>query len=244
MGVFVKHEPCPKCGSRDNLGRYADGSAWCFGCGYIERRDRIPLFHVEKDDELVQLDDDLCLDFPGHVVEWLAGYGISVPEALKHGWKYSPHRDQLVYIFRDEAGRVQATQARNFWKGAKVKYFTQGSIESLVPVFRCGRSSSSLDEGETRRLVVVEDVVSAAKIARQASAMPLLGSTLSNTKLARLAALKPLQMVFWLDYDKWTSAVKMADRAKLLGMNTKVVQTEKDPKEYSDAEITCWLENS
>jgi len=33
---FVAHEPCPSCGSRDNLARYDDGHSWCFGCGYRE----------------------------------------------------------------------------------------------------------------------------------------------------------------------------------------------------------------
>ena len=34
----VIHEPCPKCGSKDNLGRYPDGHAYCFGesCDYYE----------------------------------------------------------------------------------------------------------------------------------------------------------------------------------------------------------------
>jgi twinkle protein len=29
---FVRHEPCEVCGSRDNKARYADGTAYCFGC--------------------------------------------------------------------------------------------------------------------------------------------------------------------------------------------------------------------
>ena len=35
---FVRHEPCPKCGSKDNLARYSDGHAVCFsgGCTYYE----------------------------------------------------------------------------------------------------------------------------------------------------------------------------------------------------------------
>ncbi|MCB1971735.1 MAG: toprim domain-containing protein, partial [Geminicoccaceae bacterium] len=39
MGEFVGHEPCPKCGSEDNFGRYDDGGGKCFGegCGYFER---------------------------------------------------------------------------------------------------------------------------------------------------------------------------------------------------------------
>lgn len=37
MGNFVRHEPCPNCGSKDNLARYDDGSAHCFGgCRYYE----------------------------------------------------------------------------------------------------------------------------------------------------------------------------------------------------------------
>ena len=36
--VCIRHEPCPQCGSRDNLARYSDGHAYCFGfnCGYYE----------------------------------------------------------------------------------------------------------------------------------------------------------------------------------------------------------------
>ncbi len=35
----VAHEPCPECGSSDNLARYSDGHAWCFtpGCSYKEK---------------------------------------------------------------------------------------------------------------------------------------------------------------------------------------------------------------
>lgn len=34
---FVRHEPCPSCKSKDNLGRYDDGHGWCFGCGHYEK---------------------------------------------------------------------------------------------------------------------------------------------------------------------------------------------------------------
>ena len=37
--TFVKHEPCPACGSKNNLARYSDGHAVCFtgGCDHYER---------------------------------------------------------------------------------------------------------------------------------------------------------------------------------------------------------------
>src|SRR3546814_4356437 len=34
--AFMGHEPCPECGSRDNLARYASGRGHCHGCGYNE----------------------------------------------------------------------------------------------------------------------------------------------------------------------------------------------------------------
>lgn len=33
---FIQHEPCNSCGSKDNLARYSDGHAYCFGCKYYE----------------------------------------------------------------------------------------------------------------------------------------------------------------------------------------------------------------
>ena len=31
---YVRKEPCPNCGSKDNLAVYSDGHAFCFGCSY------------------------------------------------------------------------------------------------------------------------------------------------------------------------------------------------------------------
>ena len=36
--VFLRHEPCAQCGSKDNLARYTD-HAYCFGCNYYESTD-------------------------------------------------------------------------------------------------------------------------------------------------------------------------------------------------------------
>lgn len=36
---LIGHEPCPNCGSRDNLARYSDGHGFCFGCRYYEAGD-------------------------------------------------------------------------------------------------------------------------------------------------------------------------------------------------------------
>jgi twinkle protein len=40
--TFLFHEPCPKCGSKDNLARYDDGHGYCFGCQYYEKGEGQP----------------------------------------------------------------------------------------------------------------------------------------------------------------------------------------------------------
>lgn len=35
--TFITHEPCPSCGSKDNLARYSDGHGYCFGCQHYEK---------------------------------------------------------------------------------------------------------------------------------------------------------------------------------------------------------------
>lgn len=243
MGVFVKHESCPRCGSRDNLGRYEDGSAWCFGCHY--REPRTSVVKTQQKEFNVKSSDDLCNDFPRHVVEWLGRYDVSVGEALKHGWKYSPQWDQLVFQWFDDDGRLLCSQARNFRQGSKRKYFNQGSPAEILPIFhRTGTNETSERAGlgrgcsQEKRLVIVEDAVSAAKISRQCDAMPCLGSYLPAKKIARL---KPFyeRLIVWLDADKLKEAYEISTMAKWLGMSTKVVHTELDPKEYNDVEIAA-----
>lgn len=239
MATFVRHEPCPSCGSRDNLGRYSDGSAWCFGCHYTESvSDSGAVVGVRsaplKDDD-VQLSNDLCFDYPRHVVEWLDKYGISVSEGIKHGWKYSPYWDQLVFIFNDGEGGIACTQARNFnpERAAKRKYYNQGSPKDVLPIFHAPTKQ--------RRLVVVEDAVSAAKIARQIDAMPCLGSYLPARKIMALKTSYEFLDV-WLDADKLKEAREIETMAKWVGLSARTIYTELDPKEYSDDEIKEFLQ--
>ena len=52
---FVGKEPCPGCGSRDNLARYSDGHAYCFGHGAAE-------YYEKGDGETIEQ------DYPGRQV--------------------------------------------------------------------------------------------------------------------------------------------------------------------------------
>lgn len=235
MANFVHHEPCPKCGSRDNLARYDDGSAYCFGCRYYEAPD---LRHVisslgkKGDDEQQDFEDERkawTSDFSPECVGWLGQYEIDLPTALKTGFLWHPGREQLIFPWYDPSYRLLGYQARNFKQGSKTKYFTQGDVEKLIPVYHHSRERSKV-------LVLVEDVVSAVKCSRFTDSMPCLSSSLSADKLRRISKLYGT-FVVWLDSNMLNNAMKMCERLEYMGAFTHLVHTPDDPKCYTYEEL-------
>jgi twinkle protein len=110
---FLQKEPCPQCGSRDNLARYTDGHGFCFGCGHYEPGDRQaedahpktkgtprmtsekPLVEVEKYDALTKR-------------------RITQETAEKWGYGSGTFKDQKVQIanYKDATGRTVAQKLR------------------------------------------------------------------------------------------------------------------------------------
>ena len=49
---FLRHEPCPSCGSKNNLARYDDMHAYCFGCNYYEHSEnKTPTIQIPYGDK-------------------------------------------------------------------------------------------------------------------------------------------------------------------------------------------------
>jgi hypothetical protein len=223
------HTAClnSRCGSSDARFVYKDGSSFCFSCRKSWRGNWNPYAYTE---EVVKptglaLPDDTSHDFPPHVVAWVARYGITIEELIEHDCYYSASWDQLIYTWKDGEGRVVLWQGRNFRSTAKAKCFTQGTPDDVLPLY-----------GEaTATLTIVEDPVSAMKIARYTTALPVLGSDLSHNKLARIARLPGLSnVVVWLDGNMYPKAQRMAQRFQMLGLTACAVYTEEDPKACTD----------
>lgn len=172
--------------------------------------------------------DDLGTHYPAVVLEWLRKYDIGVTDLIKHHVKWSPSREQLVYLFHGEGTDVVLWQARNFREGTghKNRFFTGGKPEEVIAYYH--------PEQETRTGVIVEDCVSGIKCARSGfSGIPCFGATMSKQKLTRLARVFRT-IVVWLDEDKMNQGRQLATHLALLGVTTKVLWTEKDPKEYPE----------
>lgn len=236
MASFVKHEACPSCGSRDNLGRYSDGSAFCFGCHYVERANISP-FVGERDGKSqespdgVRFPDDATRNLDGEGHSFLAKYGVSGYAVIRAGLKWSPSWQQLLFPMYDEQGHLCCVQARNFnpKRAAKSKYYNVGD-----------KSQSCTYYGQTETVVLVEDCVSAIKIGMVETGFPLLGTSITKERLSWLGK-RFKRIVVWLDRDKWREARAISDAARLMGVESSTVFTDHDPKTYSLDEIKEFL---
>lgn len=242
MSEFVCHEPCPKCGSKDNLARYSDGGTHCFGCGYHPKVTKSPYIYELTNSRkqrsptgLGILEDELSSD----AVKWASSYGVWVEELMHHRCGGSPKEPWRLYFrWFDSSGSCILGQARDLTKNPKRKYITYGTPNEVLPIY--------YHRGESRRtdrLVIVEDALSAIKISRISDSMPCLGSDLPPIKLKRLAGLYRAFTV-WLDSNMYDKAQRMARRLQLLGCEAHAVWTELDPKCYSTEEILRALTSS
>ena len=240
MARWLRNTSCPACGSRDNRAEYDDGSHWCWGCRDYGDPTISPLVMEARrgNDSCAShrnLPDDLTTHFGNDAVTWLTKYGMGIETLIKNGVRYSPSRNQIIFTWPD----LDVWQARNLNREAKSKYFTSGNHDRDLPLYRAFLGYYDYPMG----VVLVEDCVSAIKIASATpfnglrfDAMPLLGAHLPGGKLAALNRLYS-NMIVWLDHDKGQAAQAIAKRASMLGMQSKVVMTELDPKEYSYEEL-------
>lgn len=240
MARFTGHESCPKCGSRNNLARYDDGSAFCFGCKYSERRTSIPSnggIHGGNTKPAARRTGSDILGEPA--VEWLRKYDLTVSDLPRNLLTWDPTTQQAIFEFRDKEGVVCCTQARNFSseRAANRKYDNVGSAYEAFPLF----TKEDRDESFSRTCVITEDTLSGLKVSRQVDAIPCLGTNFPIHKITELYKRGYQRVVVWLDSDKWREGRDIADKCKWLGLSATTLLTELDPKCYDDLTIRKYL---
>jgi Zn ribbon nucleic-acid-binding protein len=232
MNKFIRHLPCPRCKSKDNLGEYED-NFYCFGCGYYRQKKTLDVLRKRlKGTELLPTSANSIIieeDIPVQAKTWLLKYGITNEEITKYGIGWCQEKELLVLIHNDSFW-----QGRNFATGPQhTKYLSSGSKEKLTFY------------GEGAKLIVVEDVLSAIKVARLSPdycSLPLLGSSMP-LEWSRIVSERFKWVRIWLDRDKAKESLKMARNLSERVLSSRSVITELDPKEYSSTEIREILGN-
>ena len=118
---FVRHEPCPACGSKDNLARYSDGHAVCFtgGCSHYERGDGQVISIQQKPKRSLEMTGVVAAIPDRRINEATAKrYGVTVEygtdgQIVKHHYPYHD-KDTGAVI----GTKVRAVETKNFYASA------------------------------------------------------------------------------------------------------------------------------
>ena len=222
------HIPCPKCGSRDNLGEY-DDHYFCFGCKYYKLKNdihsiRSRIYKTSDDKEIEMLGN--FGEIPRNAMKWLLSYGISQEDIQEFGIKWDVKNQLLVLL-----------DTARYWQGR--------SFSSNKPKYMSSGSKPFTIYGRSDKLVLTEDIVSAMKVCRtrEYCALPLLGSSLSYEFENEIVDKNFKTVYVWLDRDKAINALRIKRKLQQRGVDSRVIVTDNDPKEYSKGEILEWLKS-
>ena len=152
--TFVKHEPCPACGSSNNLARYSDGHAFCFGCDYYEKGNgTAPDFAPQKSTRAFEMTGVIAAIPDRKITQKTAQkFGVTVefsPEGqiVKHHYPY----------FNKDTGKSTGTKVREVdTKG----FYATGSFENVglfgQQAWGQGGKYITVTEGEADAMAVCE----------------------------------------------------------------------------------------
>lgn len=102
---FVRHEPCPSCGSSDALGRYSDGHGHCFSCNHYEHGDGETVsFHKPQR-------TNVAMEFTGDIIP-LRSRGLLEDTVKKFNVRYDPESRTLRFPYYDTSGQLVAFKTK------------------------------------------------------------------------------------------------------------------------------------
>ena len=101
---FLRHEPCPSCGSSDALARYTDGHGHCFSCLHYEHGDDTPLPTTTTNKRL--------MDFTGDFVP-LKGRNLREDTLKKFNVRYDHDTKTIRFPYYSQAGQLVGFKSRD-----------------------------------------------------------------------------------------------------------------------------------
>ena len=220
---MTRFSQCPRCAARgadrhrDNLAEYAE-SFYCFACGYHKRKRDVAWVKRQVQGDTMPPDSvkltDVSSMLPDVAIKWLMKYKLTPDEIKTFKW----HNLGLVLVNTD-----QFYQVRTFVEGMP-KYLSKGK----KPFITYGSNPDDF--------VFVEDVISAIKVGRIATASPMFGTMPDKRILRHLQGFKNVFIA--TDRDATIKSLKTArNLSEILGKPIKPVILQKDPKSYTTEEL-------
>lgn len=224
---FLHHAPCPNCGSSDALGVYTSHT-YCFSCGKSssKRTSKGPTtgYRTAVDREM-WIPDDIVTTVPYEAHEWLKKYKLTMKEMIDNKVVWSDRMKLMIFMYAKH-GILLGWQGRYFGDDPKKpKWWSKGDLKKINHI---------IGNGDT--LVLVEDIVSAIKVARLTACKPMFGSHVDVGDMLKIGK-DYHNVILWHDYDKRKESHKYSTKLNSLGIKTRVVTTRLDPKDLSTEDI-------
>lgn len=245
----IKNTACPKCRENgndragDNFAEYYDGSGYCWNCGhyrladnaisqFLSKRDRNTIKPLPK----IMLPDDCTIDYPEITISWMEQYQLNKMDMLSNNILWSGQESRLIFPYWI-AGILEGWQGRYFGTDkTKAKWYSRGDMQKIYYILPYNEKDGHA-KNDASRLVLVEDVVSAIKIGKLGiHAMPIFGTNI-KARWQQLKLLNYQEYIIFLDPDMHLKSLKESKEGALKGIKTRVILSEKDPKEYSYIEL-------
>lgn len=252
---FLRMEECPKChikGREKVFAIFSDGHGYCFWCEYLkpintyDHLKDIPSFtkdpvKMNTDPPFKGIPMGAKLPLGLEAIEWLKKYGINEAEVKGHGLLWEPDLKWLVFPYHKystdpdkpfktligyQARRFDPTGGEHAQKW--LTFGPRGDWDYFIGLPNLKRNGT---------IIVVEDIISAIKVGRDFTALPIFGSHMSIRQITACAERKA-HLGIWLDRDKAMEAFKVASRASQYVSKAITIVSERDPKDHTDEEIT------
>jgi len=221
---FIGFHPCPKCNSRDNLAEYTE-NFYCFGCGYNKTKRNLETIRKRLETQTeVRVANGITLDkkLDTEHLKWLLGYNLTLDECKQF---HSSH-ERMIKNEITPCNLLVLYASSDYWVGRNFDATVQGRYLSsgTKPFIKYGDNPDIL--------VFVEDIISAVKVGRVATAVPMLGAKVLNHWWGEINPYK--RVILWGDRDKARDNVIASRKAsEITGKNVEYIITEQDPKELS-----------
>ena len=232
--------PCPACGEGGSFGIRRAPECILYNCFRLKCgiRGFIPMVggftysgkaNHKKEQKMNPFHDELA-ELPKTIKGWLYHkYGLTTSVVERHGWLYDSRNHRLVMsgmsYFGYEFVQVAKKLPESTYGGPKaVNYFCHADPTKLA----FPRPHQDYVQGQT--VVLVEDLISAAKVGTFMNCAALLGTGLSKEQVAFLAA-HYKQVIMMLDADAIDKALKYNKQYGSLFDKFAVSYMPEDPKD-------------
>ncbi len=219
------HTNCDSCGSSDAVTHYDNGSK-CFSCGEFKTSNK-KSSHVRQSDPAHEVGELILEDLTPAAYAFLRTKGVSKQLADRYDLKLNAYNGRIhiaSYLRNNRLGY----QERAWLPG-------HGDIKCLQPKgLHPGIWAGNLNKEPL--IVLVEDAFSAMIVSQVLPAIALCGTSLdSEGKKLNLLHSVSSRYIIWLDGDKAgrIAVPSLVKKLRMIGDVVKVIQTPKDPKEYS-----------